>query len=266
MIGQYLRSKRDELSLSLKEISEKTRIRISYLQAIEEENFDKIPGRVFIKGYVRQYCRALSIPETEAINILTEDLEEYFKPLEEEPAVVERKKSLSIRLLYPAAVILIVLSIGLYYKSKERIPIQLAQDRTEVTEQDKTSSNALSEQNTPIASESTSQDGNIKIPSPLGTAEADYSGKHILEVETVKETWIFINIDNKLKYSMILKPGEVRSWSGRNTFFMRVGNAGGIRITYDGQALGSPGRMGEVVSLTLPDELERFRSGPSDTE
>jgi|Deesub1362A_J573_1020465.scaffolds.fasta_scaffold13587_2 cytoskeletal protein RodZ len=265
MIGEYLRSQRERASLTLKDISEKTRIRTSYLHAIEEENFDKIPGRVFIKGYVRQYCNALSIPEKEAIEILDADLREYYKP-EEPPVKEDRGRFIPIKILYPIAVLLVVAVIGLYFNAKENHGPQIAkkQANTEIT---KTSTqNMVAQKKEDTSNKESSIDNNIKIPTPLGTAEADYAGKHILEVETMKETWVFINIDKKLKYSMILKPGEVRSWSGKNSFFMRVGNAGGIRITYDGQSLGSPGRMGEVVSLTLPDELERFKLNTKEQE
>lgn len=265
MVGQYLRSKREELSLTLKEISKKTRIRVSYLQAIEAEDFDKIPGNVYIKGYVRQYCRALSIPEDEALDILREDIKNYFKPPEPQPLEKE-KKTIPLKILYPVAVIIIVALIGFYFNSKDKNTSLITQKQITTRNTTQNSQDRLVKNNITNIDNEDSSNTNIKIPSPLGTAEADYAGKHILEVETLKETWIFINIDNKLKYSMILKPGEVRSWSGKKSFFMRVGNAGGIRITYDGQSLGSPGRMGEVVSLTLPDELERFKPNAKEQE
>ena len=92
------------------------------------------------------------------------------------------------------------------------------------------------------------------IPNPIAPAEADYTNKHVLEIEAVEETWLYLKIDDNLIYSMLLEPGQKKSWTGNKRFFLKIGNAGGIRLTFDGKALGSPGKRGHVVRLTLPQD------------
>lgn len=49
--------------ISLREISEATKIGTRYLEAIEASQFDKLPGGVFSTSYIRQYARAIDYDE-----------------------------------------------------------------------------------------------------------------------------------------------------------------------------------------------------------
>ncbi|AZR72437.1 hypothetical protein BBF96_02930 [Anoxybacter fermentans] len=69
-IGQKLREAREEKGLSLKDISEKTRIRTIYLKAIEEGNFDKIPGIIYAKGFIKAYAQVVGLDPIELLKEL----------------------------------------------------------------------------------------------------------------------------------------------------------------------------------------------------
>ncbi len=240
MLGEYLRKHREEASLSLKDISQQTRIRVDYLRALEDEDFDKIPGKVFVKGYIKEYLRILSISPDEALRLYEEDIRSK-EPEEEHVPVVEKKRRLPYQILYPVIVLIIAIPLIIFYTKKDNSTDQIIQSAKKEA-----------------VSVKKEEDSGLLL-SPLSTAEADYTNKHILKISTMEETWVFINIDNDLKYSMILKPGEIRSWTGKEKFYLRIGNAGGIKISFDGKDLGSPGRKGEVVSLTLPEEIGKFK-------
>jgi len=62
-----LRSVRERTGLSLEKIAQSTRIAIGYLQAIEEEEFAKLPGGAYDSSYIRQYARAIGFSETELL-------------------------------------------------------------------------------------------------------------------------------------------------------------------------------------------------------
>lgn len=49
------------MGLSLKEVSEITKVRVKYLQALEEDEFGAIPGPTFIKAYLRTYASTLRL-------------------------------------------------------------------------------------------------------------------------------------------------------------------------------------------------------------
>jgi len=60
-IGSLLRRKREELNLSLEDIEQQTFINKRYLKAIEEEQWEKLPGYSHTFGYVKNYGRVLHL-------------------------------------------------------------------------------------------------------------------------------------------------------------------------------------------------------------
>lgn len=58
-MGDKFRSKREEMSLSLKEVENATSIRMIYLQAIEEGKVDHFISNVYALGFIRQYANFL---------------------------------------------------------------------------------------------------------------------------------------------------------------------------------------------------------------
>lgn len=65
-IGEALRAVREFKNLSLEELAERTRVRRSYLAAIEELRLDQLPSRPFTIGYIRSYASALGLDPEEA--------------------------------------------------------------------------------------------------------------------------------------------------------------------------------------------------------
>jgi cytoskeleton protein RodZ len=60
-IGEALRSAREAQGRSLHDASEATRIRSSYLEALEEERFGELGGSVYAKGFLRSYAGYLGV-------------------------------------------------------------------------------------------------------------------------------------------------------------------------------------------------------------
>lgn len=60
-IGESFRKRRKELNLSLKEIENATSIRMTYLQAIEEGEMEKMISPVYAQGFLKQYANFLGI-------------------------------------------------------------------------------------------------------------------------------------------------------------------------------------------------------------
>lgn len=58
-IGEYLKQRRCEKNITLEEVASQTGIREQYLTALESGDFEKIPGDVFIKGFIRNYATSL---------------------------------------------------------------------------------------------------------------------------------------------------------------------------------------------------------------
>src|SRR3981081_3292596 len=65
--GERMQREREMRSISLDEIAESTKIGARMLRALEEEEFDKLPGGIFNKGFVRAYSRYLGLDEEQAV-------------------------------------------------------------------------------------------------------------------------------------------------------------------------------------------------------
>ena len=63
LVGETLRRERLKRNLDLEEISGELKISKRFLQAIENDQYDKLPGGVFAKSFVRQYARLLGLDE-----------------------------------------------------------------------------------------------------------------------------------------------------------------------------------------------------------
>lgn len=61
--GKQLRSERVSRGVELEAISDSTKISSRYLAALEEDQFEQLPGGVFNKGIVRSYARVVGLDE-----------------------------------------------------------------------------------------------------------------------------------------------------------------------------------------------------------
>ncbi|MBT9258340.1 MAG: DUF4115 domain-containing protein [Clostridiales bacterium] len=61
-VGRQLKEAREARGLTLRDVQEATKIRLRYLEAIEEGQWDVFPGRVYVRGYIRAYAQFLGLP------------------------------------------------------------------------------------------------------------------------------------------------------------------------------------------------------------
>jgi cytoskeleton protein RodZ len=66
--GHWLRRQREVREISLREIAERTKISLRYLEAMEEDRFDLLPAPVFAKGFLREYARYVGLSPDEVVN------------------------------------------------------------------------------------------------------------------------------------------------------------------------------------------------------
>jgi cytoskeletal protein RodZ len=65
-IGERLRLAREERGIPLREVADQTRISIHYLEAIENNEFKRLPGGIFNRSFVKAYARYVKVDEKEA--------------------------------------------------------------------------------------------------------------------------------------------------------------------------------------------------------
>ena len=75
-IGEQLRLAREERGIPLREISDETRISIRYLEAIEADDFKRLPGGIFNRSFVKAYARCIGYDEKKAVEAYSRSLQD----------------------------------------------------------------------------------------------------------------------------------------------------------------------------------------------
>jgi transcriptional regulator with XRE-family HTH domain len=76
-IGEKLRLARETRGIALRDISEQTRISMRYLEAIESDDYRRLPGGIFNRSFVRAYAKFIGYDEQEAIDDYVRMLREH---------------------------------------------------------------------------------------------------------------------------------------------------------------------------------------------
>src|SRR5689334_19612602 len=88
-VGETLRRERLRQGFELDQISRELKIAPRYLEAIEDDDFKKLPGAVFAKSFVRQYARLLSLEEEE----LASEVQRLVEPETLGPPIVAQPRA-----------------------------------------------------------------------------------------------------------------------------------------------------------------------------
>jgi len=76
-IGEQLRLAREERGVPLREISDQTRISVHYLEAIELDDYKRLPGGIFNRSFIKAYARCVGYDEKAAIEGYTRYMREH---------------------------------------------------------------------------------------------------------------------------------------------------------------------------------------------
>src|SRR5882762_1827104 len=111
--GASFKQARESKGIPLDQIAAETRISTRFLQAIEDEEFNLLPGGIFNRGFVRTYAEKLGLDADQAVAIY-ERLTVLREPVElpTAPPVLREKNS---RHLYPLAIGGLILLIIVFY-------------------------------------------------------------------------------------------------------------------------------------------------------
>ena len=82
-IGEQLRLAREERGIGLREICEQTRISVHYLEAIEANDYKRLPGGVFNRSFIKAYAKCVGYDEREAVEGYTRYLREHGESTED---------------------------------------------------------------------------------------------------------------------------------------------------------------------------------------
>ncbi|MFC3070853.1 helix-turn-helix domain-containing protein [Phenylobacterium soli] len=105
-VGQALKAMREARGLTLDQLAEATRVRASYLEALEEMQLEKLPSRPFVVGYIRAYAQALGADADEAVHRFKAEEPVLDEPLPE-PVGVRDERDPRLAAIVAGAVVII---------------------------------------------------------------------------------------------------------------------------------------------------------------
>ena len=255
LIGEALRKEREKQRLTIQDIEEGTSIRASYIQAIESGEYNKMPGRVYAKGFVKNYANFLKLDGEEFVKKFIEEVSPVVEVVDQTNEKVkkdseddESNKTLggsgnklsdvaekfSSNHLVAAIVILALLIGGFFY---------MQGPSTEVASVDTTAQPKQEAQKpAPVP---TSSDSVIATPASAATP-APVDGVNV-NATFSDDCWMLVTIDGAVVYEGVVTAGQVMDWKGNNNVNVRVGNAGAVDFVMNGQNFGKLGGDGDVV-------------------
>lgn len=233
ILGTYLSGAREALGLDLHDAAQQTRINVHYLKAMEEEDFSKLPGEVFIKGFLKNYGRFLKLPEAEVLKRYAELKPETALPgdavpnVEQKAVTYERKtpKEVSLEPFVWGAGIFITLIIFLFTALPGRHGGTVSQPGATVPA------------------------GGQPAASAVPGAKPD---KLYLEIVALEDVWLLVRIDSSPQKKDVLKKGEHVTWSADERFLLSYGGIGAVKLLLNGRELAVTGPKNAVVrDLTI---------------
>lgn len=106
--GHYLARERKLRNIRLEEIAAKTRISLRVLQALESDDWEELPPRVYLRGFIKAYARYLGLDENEALL----RYEDYLRGLDFLPALTKRRRPSRAPILLVSIIAALALALG----------------------------------------------------------------------------------------------------------------------------------------------------------
>jgi len=132
--GEYLARERGLRKILLEEISQKTRISLSVLHALETNALESLPSKVYVKGFLRAYARHVGLDENEVMLRYEDHLQGVDRSLQKPPTVWRRPRFSVKRAMIVAAVLSIAVALGFVLWWRSHIPSDSLQGSTSVAE------------------------------------------------------------------------------------------------------------------------------------
>lgn len=267
--GVALRAARTAQNLGVGEVARQLRLSVAQVEALEASAFERLPGAVFVRGFIRNYARLLKLdPEP-----LLRDLAPASAP-EQEPRAARLTRAEPLPAAkrarwpwYAFAIILLMIGLAVYEYLLEEpsppgpagpigsvmIPVPVAPPLKDAPAPPApAAAGAAGEARDPVAGSETSAP-----PAPrAGTQEIAAAAPAEAEIRMTfdRDSWVEIRDRSGMTiFSQLNRSGSEQRVRGRPPLVVVVGNARGVRLTYNDRAIDlAQHAKYDVARLTLP--------------
>lgn len=276
-IGESLKSAREAKGISLEQAEENTKIRKRYLQALEEGDYEVIPGLVYAKGFLRNYANYLGLNQEEIMieyKLLGMPQKVNTQKVDIEASINKRRAgnrlNRKINMITVIVAVLAILTFAVYIAVSAKAGNK-GVDRDNKQIQTENADNKSSGNKAPAVDNKTGSTpdnfgisglpGDTNQPSQTGSESSVDGGNKASSEKIVVQglvnvtlkgkdepCWVRATVDGKVVFANTINPGETKTFNSANKVKLRFGNAGGIDVVLNGQDLGTMGGIGEIVN------------------
>jgi cytoskeleton protein RodZ len=247
-LGEHLQREREMRGVSLEEISAATKISVRFLHALETEDFAKLPGGIFTRGFIRAYAKYLGLDEESVLAEYQLAAHPRSEPdlsrLVASRRVPSRKGSRGLLIALLLAVVMIAGGYLLYRYARRAPQLTGRAAAPAATPEPAQAAAPQTEQPTPAVT------GGGSTPSPAEYVPEAGDGL-VLQIAATERSWVAVDADGKTVLQRVLSPNEIQTLKAKESFDITTGNAQGIILTLNGETLKPLGRRGEVKSVHL---------------
>lgn len=232
--GENLRRERELRGVTLAEIANATKINPRYLRALEEEQFEILPGGIFGRGFVRSVCRYMKLDENHWVgefarttNQPLETLARLAPPRVSSPGSGPRAKW---------SFILLLVLFGAAAYMVHDLRIQRAAEAA------------------PPRTQPAPAEAGVLPVADTQTVQAKSSELN-LQIDVLDQAWLRVNVDGDTAFEGVMKAGDTRAFRARRQIELVTGNASAVVLTLNSETLAPLGNPGErkTVVLTAAD-------------
>lgn len=235
IFGERLKRERELREVSLEEVAKSTRIGSRFLEALENEQWERLPGGIFNRGFVRAVAHYLGLSEEDLLSEydLARAEQKAETPLPQESRIPRPP------IWIPIAVVLLILCVmtALVYGGRYGWRRYTAY---------RAAKHSGSE---PVESQTIAPTSSATTPAADPTSSSTMAALD-LSVSTSAATRVRVLADGKLQLDAELPAGETRHFSANKQFEVTAGDSSAVLLELNGQAmppLGAPGASGTMV-------------------
>jgi len=251
--GAYLKSLREEKGKTLEDISQNTKIALANLEFLEKDRYDLLPPRVFVKGFIRSYAQELGlnpegvstrfeefIKDGEMPDYLGEEHPLFQQPPRSHSFITSRwfTVALTVAGLVSIGIIILTGVTRLFFPDQQGTAPQPTVRTAQPAGHDSSAARIRSDEH--------------MEPADFPERQPVQTGKKVLEIKAIAKTWIRIEPDTGPAEELMMSPGDIQVFTAKEGFRLLTGNAGGIRLRFNGRELPVLGKANQTLSLTLP--------------
>ena len=267
-VGDNLRVEREARGISLREISDHTKISVRFLKAIEEGKIELLPGGIFNKSFVRHYAGYLELDQERTVAEYFEEVDAAQDDANTQAAappndgMVPSADGYIPLILTAIALGAIVIGIAYaIYRITDREPASDSPAAMASAAPGNLSAGTASQAATAIdASPGPPAQTQLEKAPALAAAMQETrqgrvnppaAGSFLLQIDSLREVWLSIIADGEIEWEGFLQPQQTRRVRANEAIQMHVGDAGAVALFLNGRPLPPAGGDGEVKRLTI---------------